>query len=149
MTPARRYEFVLALLFVVAAQALAPVGLRAQTPGITLEPFISSGLNQPLFLTNAQHGTDRRFIVEQSARILVVRSGLSARTGFLDITARVVCCGERGLLGLTFHPQFSTNRRFFVNYPRVPDGATVFAEYQASPSTPDVALTTEKILLVI
>ena len=149
MTMARRYEFVFVLLLAAAAQALAPPGLHAQARGITLEPFVSSSLNQPVLLTNAHDGTDRRFIVEQPGRISVVRPGSSTRTTFLDLTARVVCCGERGLLGLTFHPQFATNRRFFVNYTRRPDGATVIAEYQASPSNPDIALTTETVLLVI
>ena len=57
--------------------------------------------------------------------------------------------GERGLLGLAFHPQFPTNHRFFVNYTRQPDGATVVAEYKASASSSDVAETNEKTLLVI
>ena len=38
--------------------------------------------------------------------------------------------GERGLLGLAFHPKFSSNRRFYVNYTRQRDGATVVAEYR-------------------
>ena len=149
MTKVRRYEFSLVLTLAAVLQALAPAGLHAQTGGITLEPLIPTGLNQPLLLTNAHDGTDRRFIVEQPGRILVMRSGSSARTVFLDITARVLCCGERGLLGLAFHPQFATNRRFFVDYTRRPDGATVIAEYQVSPSNADVALTTETVLLVI
>jgi glucose/arabinose dehydrogenase len=49
---------------------------------------------------------------------------------YLDITSRVLSGGERGLLGLAFHPQFSSNRRFYVNYTRRPDGATVVAEYR-------------------
>ena len=149
MTKARRYEFVFVLMLAAAAQALAPAGLHAQAGSITLQPFISSGLNQPVFLTNAHDGTDRRFIVEQPGRISVMRSGSSTRTVFLDITARVLCCGERGLLGLAFHPQFAANRRFFVDYTRRPDGATVIAEYQVSPSNPDVALTSETVLLMI
>src|SRR5262245_46966430 len=149
MIQARRYEFVFMLVLAAAAQALAPAGLHGQAASITLEPFISSGLNQPLYLTNAHDGTDRRFIVEQPGRISVMRPGSSARTVFLDITARVICCDERGLLGLAFHPQFATNRRFFVNYTRRPDGATVIAEYQVSPSNPDVALTAETVLLLI
>jgi glucose/arabinose dehydrogenase len=52
-------------------------------------------------------------------------------------------------LGLTFHPQFSVNRRFFVDYTRQPDGATVIAEYQASQADPNVADGAETVLLVI
>ena len=55
---------------------------------------------------------------------------------FLDITSRVLSGGEQGLLGLAFHPDYATNRRFFVNYTRQPDGATVIAEYQARVADP-------------
>src|SRR5262245_11375993 len=149
MITVRRYEFAFMLVLAATVQVFAPAGLHAQTAGITLEPFIPSGLDQPVLLTNAHDGTNRRFIVEQPGQIMVVRPGSSAQSVFLDLTARVACCGERGLLGLTFHPQFSTNGRFFVNYTRVPDGATVIAEYQVSPSNPDIALTAETVILVI
>ena len=121
----------------------------AQSVPIDLEPFIASGLNQPLYFTNAHDGTGRRFIVEQPGRISVMQPGSSTRTTFLDITARVLSGGERGLLGLAFHPQFASNRRFFVDYTRRPDGATVIAEYRVSPSNPNVAQTSETVLLVI
>jgi hypothetical protein len=68
---------------------------------------------------------------------------------FLDISAKVVSGGEQGLLGLTFHPQFTSNRRFFVDYTRKADGATVIAQYQASAGDPNVADTAETILLTI
>src|SRR3989442_1313867 len=104
--------------------------LRAQTPSrVSLVPLLS-GWAQPVFLTTAKDGTNRRFIVEQAGRIRVLQAGATASTIFLDITSRVLSGGERGLLGLAFHPQFSTNRRFYVNYTRRPDGATVVAEYR-------------------
>jgi glucose/arabinose dehydrogenase len=68
---------------------------------------------------------------------------------FLDITSLVLSGGERGLLGLAFHPGYATNRRFFVNYTRRPDGATVVAEYRASASNPDVADVMETRLLLV
>ena len=52
------------------------IPLHAQTPRITLEQ-IASGLNQPVFLTSAKDGTNRRFIVEQSGRIRVLQAGSS------------------------------------------------------------------------
>ncbi|MEM7233745.1 MAG: PQQ-dependent sugar dehydrogenase, partial [Planctomycetota bacterium] len=39
-------------------------------------------------------------------------------TPFLDISARVLSGGERGLLGFAFHPNFAENGEFFVNYTR-------------------------------
>ena len=35
---------------------------------------------------------------------------------FLDITGRVESGGERGLLGLVFHPSFNSNGYFYVYY---------------------------------
>src|SRR5207249_3933398 len=121
----------------------------AQSVRIDLEPFIASGLNQPVYLTNAHDGTNRRFVVEQPGRVSVMQPGSSMPTTFLDITGRVLSGGERGLLGLAFHPQFASNRRFFVDYTRRPDGATVIAEYRVSTSNPNVAETSETVLLLI
>jgi len=121
----------------------------AQSVRIDLEPFIASGLNQPVYLTNAHDGTNRRFVVEQPGRVSVMQPGSSMRMTFLDITGRVLSGGERGLLGLAFHPQFASNRRFFVDYTRRPDGATVIAEYRVSTSNPNVAETSETVLLLI
>ncbi len=75
--------------------------------------------------------------------------GAATPTMFLDIAFRAVAGGEQGLLGLAFHPQFETNRRFFVNYTRRSDGATVIAEYRASASNPNVADTNETVILTI
>jgi glucose/arabinose dehydrogenase len=123
--------------------------LFAQTITIALEP-VATGFTEPLFFTNAKDGTDRRLVVEQRGRILVLQPSASASpVVFLDITSRVLSGGERGLLGLAFHPQFSTNGRFFVNYTRRPDGATVIAEYRLSASNNNVADDFETILLTI
>jgi glucose/arabinose dehydrogenase len=96
---------------------------------LSLAPLIS-GLTQPVFLTSAKDQTDRKFILEQVGRIRVMQPGATTATLFLDITSKVLFEGERGLLGLTFHPQFAANGRYYVNYTRRPDGATVVAEYR-------------------
>jgi hypothetical protein len=122
--------------------------LHAQTSRVTLEAT-TAGLSTPVFFTNAKDGTNRRFVIEQVGRIRVLQPGSSSFTTFLDISSRVLFGGERGLLGLAFHPQFSTNRRFFVNYTRQPDGATVVAEFRVSPTNPNIADTTQTVLLTI
>ncbi len=117
---------------------------------IQLQPVLT-GLSSPLYVTSARDGTNRLFIVEQPGRIKVLQPGATVTTVFLDITGKVLSPqnSEQGLLGLTFHPQYAMNRRFFVNYTRQPDGATVVAEYQASAANPNVADPTEMQLIVI
>src|SRR5207248_5882461 len=114
---------------------------------IQLIPVVS-GLSNPVFLANAHDGTNRLFIVEQGGIIKVLQPGTTTPTIFLDITSKVLFGGERGLLGLAFHPQYPSNPRFYVDYTRAGDGATVIAEYQVS-TDPDVANLTERVLLVI
>src|SRR5215831_5037470 len=148
MTPVRRcksfHAFFAALIFFALS-----LPLRAQDVRIALEPVVSSGLTLPVYITHAHDGTNRRFIVEQTGIISVLLPGSSTRSTFLDIRTRVVSGGERGLLGLAFHPQFSSNGRFFVDYTRQPDGATVIAEYHVSATNPNVADPAESVLLTI
>ena len=82
---------------------------------VTLEP-VASGLDQPLFVTAPPGDTARVFVLEQSGRIVIVRHDSVLGTPFLDVSALISCCGERGLLGLAFHPQYATNGYFYVNY---------------------------------
>ena len=76
---------------------------------------IAHGLKRPVLLVGAPNDPRRRlFIVEQPGRIRVLQPGATTTTVFLDIVSKVLSGGERGLLGLAFHPQFKTNRRFFI-----------------------------------
>jgi glucose/arabinose dehydrogenase len=50
----------------------------------------------------------------------------------------VSCCGEQGLLGLAFHPDYATNGFFYVDYTNVA-GDTVVARYEVSATDPNVA----------
>ncbi len=124
------------------------IGAQAQNV-IQLEPVIS-GLSSPILATSARDGSNRLFIVEQSGKIRVMASPTATTaTTFIDLTAKISCCGERGLLGLAFHPQYATNRKFYVNYTRIFDGTTVVAEYQASAGDANLADTTERVLLTV
>jgi len=115
---------------------------------VRLVPTVTSGLSSPLFVGHAGDGSNRLFIVEQGGIIKVLQPGSSTPTPFLDIHTRVLVGGERGLVGLAFHPQYGSNGRFFVFYTRTGDGALVIAEYHVSPN-PDVASATETVLLTI
>jgi len=87
-------------------------------------------LENPLDLQVAAGDRERLYVVEQGGRIRVLRNGQVAGT-FLDVSSRISRGGERGLLGLAFHPQFSANRRFFVNYTDR-QGDTHIAEFRAT-----------------
>ena len=87
-------------------------GTQTQTLGVRT---VVSGLDRPLFLT-APAGDARLFVVEQPGRIRIVSGGQLVATPFLDLTDRVSAGGERGLLGLAFHPNYAQNGFFYVNY---------------------------------
>ncbi|MFN8091039.1 MAG: PQQ-dependent sugar dehydrogenase [Vicinamibacteria bacterium] len=114
------------------------------TPSIVAR-LVVSGLRSPLDLQSVREDRERLYVVEQGGRIRVVRNGQLEPTAFLDVSDRISTGGERGLLGLAFHPRFAQNRRFFVNYTD-PSGDTRLAEFTAS--SPDSAsASTERLLL--
>ena len=116
-----------------------------KTVSISLAAVVG-GLPSPIGVSSAP-GDPRLFVIGQAGRIVIVRSGKVAGT-FLDISTRMSCCGERGLLGLAFHPQYASNGRFFVRYTD-PAGDVRVSEFRVS-SNPDVAdATSETILLTI
>jgi len=118
---------------------------------ITLE-LVVSGLTDPVDVTHAPDDASRLFIVEQNGRIRILDLATDAllATPFLDIRSRVNFGGERGLLGLAFHPHYAENGEFFVNYSRLSDGATVVARYRVSDANPNVASSaSESIVLTV
>ncbi|WBX96955.1 PQQ-dependent sugar dehydrogenase [Chryseobacterium gambrini] len=112
---------------------------------ITLEEF-ATGFTAPVEITNANDS--RMFVVQQNGIIKILQSnGTVNSTNFLNISSKITYGGERGLLGLAFHPQYPTNGYFFVYYNDTGGNITV-ARYTRSSANPDVAdPATEKIVL--
>ena len=113
---------------------------------------VASGLSTPLDLEQPNDGSGRLFIVEQGGTIKILQNGALLPQPFLNISNKVIFQGEMGLLGLTFHPGFQTNRKFYVNYVRNAGGQfqSVIAEYLASATNPNQAdPASERILLVV
>jgi glucose/arabinose dehydrogenase len=109
---------------------------------------VASGLDNPVYLT-APPGDPRLFIVEQPGRIRVVEDGRLVARPFLDITAKVGYGGERGLLSVAFHPQYSSNGFLFVNYTDR-NGDTRIERYTVSRSDRNAAdPSTAKLILAI
>jgi len=130
--------------------AIGALGASLEASASTTLVPVLSGLSTPILVTNARDGSDRLFVVELGGVVKVLQPGDTSPTVFLDISPKVVADGERGLLGLAFHPQFSTNRRFFVKYTRSADGANVIAEYRVFLGDPNVAdPSSETVFLLI
>lgn len=109
---------------------------------------VVDGLDSPLLVTHAGDGSGRIFIVEQGGTIRVVQGGALLPTPFLDITNLVSCCGEQGLLGLAFPPDYSEKDYFYVNYTDN-SGDTVVARYDVS-ANPNVADSdSEEVVLTV
>jgi cysteine-rich repeat protein len=124
------------------------------TPGSDVTAVrIAEGLDFPLYVTSPPLDPRRLFILEQDGVVRVVRSGQLLFAPFLNIRGRVGCpqtgtCGEQGLLGLAFHPDYERNGRFFVDYTNL-DGDTVIARYDVSPDPDRADPGSERVLLVI
>jgi glucose/arabinose dehydrogenase len=118
---------------------------HSQTPILNLQNF-GTGFSSPVDIANC--GDNRLFIVEQDGIIKILNSnGTTNATPFLNITALTNQNGEQGLLGMTFHPNYTSNGFFFVNYTNT-SGNTVIARYSVS-ANPNVANTTATILLTV
>ena len=121
----------------------------APVPGIpTLGVrLVASGLSLPLDLQSVAGDVERLYVVEQGGRIRIIRNGQIQAAPFIDISGRLTAGGERGLLGLAFHPGFASNGLFYVNYTN-PSGDTHIAEFTAdSADTANPA--SERVLLVV
>ena len=127
----------------VSAPPFHPASIR-----LTLEP-IATLPGRPIDVTNAGDGSGRLFVVEQGGTIRIVRRGEVVGQPFLDLSSRTAAGGERGLLGLAFHPRFPDDPRLFVNYTDLA-GDTVVASYAVgTPDADRVDPATEVVLLRI
>ncbi|WP_284650834.1 PQQ-dependent sugar dehydrogenase [Flavobacterium terrisoli] len=119
----------------------------AQTIG--LQSF-ATGFTSPVEIAHPANDA-RLFVVQQGGLIRIVNAnGTVNATPFLTLTTATISTGgERGLLGLAFHPNYATNGYFYVNYTRAGDGATVIARYTVS-TDPNIAnAASASILLTI
>jgi glucose/arabinose dehydrogenase len=112
-------------------------GTAFDPTGLTLTfQTVVSGLVSPLAVVNAHDGSNRLFVVEQLGRILIVRDGAIVKGPFMDITDQISSGGERGLLGVAFHPKFPADPRVFVDYTD-PAGDTQVSSFTVPTGTPD------------
>ena len=129
-----RFAIVMLILGVTTVFAIGQSDSR-----INLNTVVAAGFAAPLQVTHAGDGSMRLFVVEQGGIIRVVEEGVVLPTPFLDLSDRTAMEGERGLLGLAFHPNFKENQFFYVNYTN-PLGDTIIARFSASVAEPRIAV---------
>lgn len=99
--------------------------------------LIQNGFNNPVNLQNA--GDERLFVVEQGGRIKIMQPNGDVNADlFLDISSQISSGGERGLLGLAFHPDYSNNGFFYVYYTK-PNGDSQISRFSVDSNNPDLA----------
>ena len=113
--------------------------LSSQTPVISFNLLVSSGLSSPVDIVHANDGSNRLFVVERGGTVKIFSGGTLSTTNFLNISSLInSASSERGLLSLAFHPAYSTNGYFFVYYTAVSGDVTV-ARYKVSNTDPNLA----------
>ena len=122
---------------------------RIAAPRLNLKPT-AVGLKLPVQVTHAGDGSGRIFVLEQEGRIRVIKDGVLNELPFLDISQRVSCCNEQGLVGLAFPPTYPAVPHFYVGYTNA-EGTTTISRFttgddpdRADPGSEEVLLTIEQ-----
>ncbi len=108
---ARRFVPGVAAL-VLTLLALSPATRAATLPSGFSETLVANGLSSPTAMAFAPDG--RLFVCQQGGQLRVIKNGVLLATPFLSLA--VDSQGERGLLGVTFDPDFSANGYVYVYY---------------------------------
>jgi len=121
---------------------------------VTLEnAFPELTFLQPTDFQHANDDSNRAFVVERAGIIKVLVNSNTTDTvdTFLDITTQVKSGGnEEGLLGLAFHPKYSSNGYFFVYYSTDTPQRVVLSRFAVSETSPNLAnISSEQVLLEI
>jgi quinoprotein glucose dehydrogenase len=148
MKIARSASFVVLAFFsasVFAAKPLPEIQTQVVYPNVKL--------TRPIWMSEANDGSHRMFLVQQDGKILILpKDPNSAETKtFLDISDRKPFQkNEEGLLGFQFHPNYKSNGKFYVYYSQQDPKRSVISEFTVSKNNPDEAdKSSERILLQI
>jgi len=93
-------------------EAVSPTERFVTTSSGFSDESVASNLASPTAMTFAPDG--RLFVCEQSGKLRVIKNGALLASPFLTVPTNAD--GERGLLGVAFHPNFATNGFVFVYY---------------------------------
>lgn len=111
---------------------------------------IKTKISKSLYITQPNDQSNRLFVVSQKGTIHIIQNGKVLKQPFLDISDRVhgskLPGSEEGLLGLAFHPKYSTNGFFYVNYVNKNDSSIV-SRFQVSSDSNQANKLSESVIL--
>jgi glucose/arabinose dehydrogenase len=133
----RSFDSLLPAFLVLVLPAAQAAPCVDKDPSAPVPPIafreVARGLKHPTDVAHAGDGSRRLFVVEQAGTIRIVEDGKVLKEPFLDIRRKVDAGGEKGLLGLAFHPRFKENGWFYVNYTAATDKLyTVVARFRTA-----------------
>ncbi len=114
--------------------------------------FPNLSFSSPVGIEHDPVHADRLYVVEQSGIVewFTVDPDAAATTEYLDIRGRISAGGEKGLLGLAFHPDYQDNGYLYVNYSTTGAHRSRVSRFSRSSADPDVAdPETEVVLLEV
>ncbi len=110
-------------------------GSRAVPAGFTRNESWITGLSDATAIAQAPDG--RFFVAQQGGALRVVKAGVLLATPFIQLT--VDPNGERGLIGVTLHPNFASNGWVYLYYTTPENGThNRISRYTVSSANPDV-----------
>ncbi len=122
-----------ALLYIALLVACPALGAL---PKMELKPLWTNvPIQRPMWLCEAPDGSQRKFVIEQRGKVLLLPSNPSATKAevFLDISARnPYTSNEEGLLGFAFHPRFKDNGKFYTYYSQTNARRTILSEWRVA-----------------
>jgi glucose/arabinose dehydrogenase len=112
---------------------------------------LTPALAAPVSLQQAPVDATRWFAGEQAGTIRVFANddGAAATLSFLAIPVRVQSGGERGLLGMAFHPDFPNTPHVFVSYTRAPDGTSQVSRFSSTDGGQTLDGGSEQVILTV
>lgn len=136
--------FSLVFIYPLLMFLMVPVSMTAQ-PVLTYTPVLQN-MSKPIDVKNAADGSGRLFIVEQTGTVRIYKNGVLQPKPFLDITSMVAKGKYKGIINMTFAPNYKSNRTFFVYYLDTLNRSTI-ARFTTSKQNPDSAIVSSRKIL--
>jgi len=162
----QHFGAVRSLITLMFLALLGSCGSGSSAPGVAIAPPPPGGLDtdvqrvftqvsfaSPVGLMQAPGDNTRWFAVEQSGIIRVFDNDQNVVQGdvdvFVDIRGRVASGGERGLLGMAFHPNFAANGQVFLSYTSVGALTSIISRFTVDAGTGNLDDMSETVILSV